>query len=125
MFAAILAALGISMSASSQNVVRNVDVRGFEELISSDSVQVIDVRTPEEYAVGHIKGAVNVNVKDSTFREQALSKIDRSRPCAVYCRSGKRSAMAAAILSAEGIDISNLLGGIIAWEEAGKATVKE
>ena len=48
-----------------------------------------------------------------------------SEVCAVYCRSGKRSAMAASLLSKEGFKVTNLLGGIIAWNEAKKKTVKE
>ena len=56
---------------------------------------------------------------------EALATLDKHRACAVYCRSGKRSAMAASLLSKEGFKVTNLLGGIIAWNEAKKKTVKE
>jgi rhodanese family protein len=68
---------------------------------------------------------LNLNVQDSTFKSQALAKLDKAHPCAVYCRSGKRSALAASVLAAEGMKVTNLLGGIIAWVEAGKPTTKE
>lgn len=124
-FLALLAALGFQVNAAAQNSFANVDVEHFERIIQSDSVQIVDVRTPEEYASGHIAGALNLNVQDSTFKSQALSKLDKARPCAVYCRSGKRSALAASILAAEGMKVTNLLGGIIAWVEAGKPTTKD
>ena len=124
-FLALLAALGFQVNAAAQNSFENVDVEHFERIIQSDSVQIVDVRTPEEYASGHIAGALNLNVQDSTFKSQALAKLDKARPSAVYCRSGKRSALAASILAAEGMKVTNLLGGIIAWVEAGKPTTKD
>ena len=124
-FLALLAALGFQVNAAAQNSFENVDVEHFERIIQSDSVQIVDVRTPEEYASGHIAGALNLNVQDSTFKSQALAKLDKARPCAVYCRPGKRSALAASILVAEGMKVTNLLGGIIAWAEAGKPTTKD
>lgn len=122
---AILAALGFSLGTTAQNIFENVDVNHFEQFIRSDSVQLVDVRTPKEYAEGHIVGAVNINVKDSAFLTVALSRLDKERPCAVYCRSGKRSALAASLLAKRGFAVTNLLGGIIAWSEARKKIVKE
>ena len=125
MITALLAALGVSLGATAQELFENVDVNRFEQVISSDSVQLVDVRTPKEYAEGHIVGAVNINVKDSAFLTAALSRLDKERPCAVYCRSGKRSALAASLLAKRGFAVTNLLGGIIAWSEARKKIVKE
>ena len=122
---AILAVFGISMSTTAQNVYDNADVNRFEQIINSDSVQLLDVRRADEYAEGHISGSLNINVLDSTFLAKALSQLDKNRPCAVYCRSGKRSAMAASLLAQEGFTVTNLLGGIIAWTKADKKTVKE
>ncbi len=122
---AILAALGFSLGTTAQNIFENVDVNHFEQFVRSDSVQLVDVRTPKEYAEGHIAGAVNINVKDSAFLTAALSRLDKERLCAVYCRSGKRSALAASLLAKRGFAVTNLLGGIIAWSEARKKIVKE
>lgn len=123
--AAILAVFGTSMCATAQKEFEDADVNRFEQLIKSDSVQILDVRRPDEYAEGHIPGSVNINVLDSTFRSKALSLLDKNRPCAVYCRSGRRSVTAALLLAKEGFAVTNLMGGIIAWSEAKKKTVKE
>ncbi|MEZ7695685.1 sulfurtransferase [Prevotella sp. oral taxon 313] len=123
--AAILAVFGIGLGASAQSAYKNVDVNGFEQLIKSDSVQLVDVRRLNEYKEGHIPGSLHIDVLDSTFLTKALATLDKHRACAVYCRSGKRSAMAASLLTKEGFKVTNLLGGIIAWNEAKKKTVKE
>ena len=124
-FTAILAAFGIGMGACAQNHYENVDVDRFEHIIKSDSVQLLDVRKLDEFTEGHISGALNIDVLTTSFLSNALSKLDKKRPCAVYCRSGKRSAMAAALLAKEGFTVTNLLGGIIAWTDAKKVVVKE
>ena len=113
------------MGACAQNHYENVDVDRFEQIIKSDSVQLLDVRKLDEFTEGHISGALNIDVLTTSFLSNALSKLDKKRPCAVYCRSGKRSAMAAALLAKEGFTVTNLLGGIIAWTDAKKAVVKE
>lgn len=102
----------------------NVNVDEFQNLIAENSVQLLDVRTPEEFAEGHIAGATLVDVNDSTFTEQAMAVLDATRPVAVYCRSGRRSARAASLLSAKGMKVTNLNGGVIAWQDAGKTLVK-
>ena len=79
--------------------------------------------TKEEYAEGHLEGAVGLDVKAPSFKQIALDKLDKGRPVAVYCRSGKRSASAAGILAAQGFQVTNLEGGIMAWKEAGKPIV--
>lgn len=122
---AILAALGIGMGACAQNLYEDVDVNRFEQIIKSDSVQLVDVRKLDEFAEGHIAGAIHIDVLTTSFLSNALAKLDKKRPCAVYCRSGKRSAMAATLLAKEGFTVTNLSGGIIAWTEAKKKTVKE
>ena len=125
LFTAILAALGIGMGACAQNLYEDVDVNRFEQIIKSDSVQLVDVRKLDEFAEGHIAGAIHIDVLTTSFLSNALAKLDKKRPCAVYCRSGKRSAMAATLLAKEGYTVTSLLGGIIAWTEAKKKTVKE
>lgn len=102
----------------------NVDVDGFQTFIAAPEVQLLDVRTPDEYAEGHIAGAVLVDVNESDFEDKAVAVLDASRPVAVYCRSGRRSARAANLLSGQGCQVTNLAGGILAWQDAGKALVK-
>lgn len=89
----------------------------FAELIQDPSIQLVDVRRPDEYAAGHIERAVLINVQESDFIAKADSLLDKSRPVAVYCRSGKRSRNAAGQLLKEGYKVYNLDVGYIGWSE--------
>ena len=96
----------------------------FQTTVADKSIQLVDVRTAEEYAEQHIPGAVNIDVYAEDFIEQCKAKLDASRPVAVYCRSGKRSASAVAQLRKAGFkDVLNLDGGILGWLSAGKPTL--
>ena len=101
-----------------------VDAEGFAAVVASPGVQIIDVRTPEEFAAGHIEGAVNYNVQGPEFLDQ-IATLDPAGTYAVYCRSGNRSQPAVAAMSAAGINgIYELESGIVGWEGAGLPTVQ-
>jgi rhodanese-related sulfurtransferase len=69
---------------------------------------IIDVRTPEEFAQGHLDGAINLDVESGAF-ETGLADLDPNAAYAVYCRSGRRSAMAADVMAENGfIDVADL-----------------
>jgi rhodanese-related sulfurtransferase len=88
----------------------------FEKLLKGNpDVQLVDVRRPDEYAAGHIAHAVLINVQDSGFVAKAVALLDRSKPVAVYCRSGKRSREAAGLLSKEGFKVHELSDGYNGW----------
>lgn len=108
------------LKAQSNDMYTDTDVAGFANLLKDKNVQLLDVRTPEEYAEGHIRGAKNINVYDRNFIEVAVESLDKSRPVAVYCRSGRRSAEAAELLAKKGYKVTNLEGGYLAWEKAVK-----
>lgn len=118
--------LGLSCAskANSNENYTNLNVNQFAKYISEDGIQLIDVRTPEEYNDGHLKDAININIFDTDFLKQATQKLDKNKPVAVYCRSGKRSAEAAEKLASKGYKVTNLDGGIIAWEKDDKPVVK-
>lgn len=115
-----LALLGISGCAG----FKTVPVKDFEQLAADGHVQVVDVRTPEEFEDGHLLGSVNIDWKDDAFLSNAEKVLNKTRTVAVYCRSGKRSAEAAAALTKAGFTTYNLKGGILAWKEAGNLVVK-
>lgn len=97
--------------------VQDLSPADFETYIKDGNVQIVDVRTPAEFSDGHIDGAVNIDYKGKGFREKALDGLDKSRPVAVYCRSGRRSAAAARLLARGGFStVVNLSGGILAWK---------
>jgi Rhodanese-related sulfurtransferase len=89
----------------------------FEKLLRGDkSVQLVDVRRPEEFSEGHIENAVLINVLDSsTFIIKAEAMLDKQKPVAVYCRSGKRSKDAAKKLSHKGFKVYDLDTGFLGW----------
>lgn len=119
----LLALLGFT-SACGQRNYENANVEGFAEVIAKADVVLLDVRTAEEYAEGHINRAINVDVKDADFLKKALGVLPKDKTVAVYCRSGRRSANAATQLSAQGYKVINLEGGILAWQDAGKPVAK-
>ena len=93
----------------------------FEKKLAEDpAAQLVDVRTPEEYAEGHIRDAVNIDWQADDFMQQVAAKLDKDCPVMVYCRGGKRSAAAYAKLDRAGYRVYNLLGGFMAWTEASK-----
>ncbi len=101
--------------------VNNLGNDAFAELISNrDSVQLLDVRTAEEFAEAHLPYAFNIDVNEDSFLDQAKEKLEQSREVAVYCRSGKRSMKAAEILLEAGYKVSNLSSGIMSWTEEGR-----
>lgn len=99
----------------------DLSVEAFGKMLLEDgSAQIVDVRTPEEYGAGHLAGAVNIDWFGKDFLVRATSELDPGRPVMVYCRSGKRSAAAAARLEKSGFKVYNLAGGYLAWTGAGK-----
>ena len=101
-----------------------VPVKEFASLIEDASVQRLDVRTMAEYSEGHIPGTININVLDDSFAVMADSTLQKDKPVALYCRSGKRSKKAAAILSEKGYKVYELDKGFNAWQEAGEKVEK-
>lgn len=77
---------------------------------------VLDVRRAAEYAEGHIAGSLNIA---HTRLAAHLDRVPRDRPLLVQCRSGGRSARACALLERRGYRVTNLAGGMLAWEAAG------
>lgn len=96
----------------------------FEELIQDKNIQLVDVRTVAEYSEGHIPGSININVLDTDFTADAEEILQKDRPVAVYCKSGRRSRNAAKVLVAKGYKVYNLDKGILSWQELGKEMEK-
>ncbi|MCF6220970.1 MAG: rhodanese-like domain-containing protein [Robiginitomaculum sp.] len=87
-------------------------------------VTVIDVRTPREFAAGHIDGAINIDYKNANFAAE-LAKLDGTKDYLIHCGSGGRSTAALKHFKAEGFShITHLDGGMIGWNKAGLPTVK-
>jgi len=88
-----------------------------ETFVSSNDAVVIDVRTAEEYAAGHVAGALNVP-HERIVAEPALLDAYRDRNVVLYCRSGRRVGLAAEALEQAGFDrLYHLEGDMIGWQQ--------
>lgn len=93
----------------------SVETESFEKIIAQDNVQLVDVRTAEEYLDGYIPGAINMDVKSVDF-DSLITTLDKKNPVAIYCRSGRRSKHAAQRMSEIGLQVIELDGGILSWQ---------
>lgn len=122
----IMTLISGSLCSCGQQNFKTIDADEFETAISSDSVQLLDVRTVEEYNEAHISAdsVINIDELQPDFMTKARKVLDKGKTVAVYCRSGRRSADAAKKLSDEGYKVIDLKGGILEWQERGKKTCK-
>jgi rhodanese-related sulfurtransferase len=112
--AAGLIATGVSLAAPPS--VTPQQVREMQAQKSA-ALYVLDVRTPEEFASGHVPGAVNIPYDQVAAR---LAEIPKDKEVVLYCRSGRRAGLAAAELEKAGYeDLQLMQGDMPAWEKAG------
>ena len=85
---------------------------------------VLDVRTPREFAAGHIDGAINIDFKNANFATE-IAKLDGSQDYIIHCRSGGRSTASLTVFKNQGFShIIHMDGGMLGWKKAGLPTVK-
>ena len=122
---ALLARFGFGEQARKvRENISSVNAAAFADGVATRRVQILDVRTTEEYTLGHIEGAVHVDVQHTNFGAHVRQLLDPALPVYVYCRSGKRSLTAAYILARAGYRVVNLAGGIMEWAAAGRPIVR-
>lgn len=111
----------VAMIMVACNTSNNVlDVAQFEQKLEDPNVVLIDVRTPQEFAQGHIEGALNIDFYGDNF-ENDIHAINQSKTILVYCKSGNRSGKAANILAKNNFkSVYDLSGGISNWMASGK-----
>jgi rhodanese-related sulfurtransferase len=101
--------------------IPEVDVDTLEAKLA-EGARLIDVRQPDEFADGHIPGAVLVPLADVPDQLEAFSPTETNY---LVCRSGARSMRAAEYLADRGFDVDNVIGGTLAWQNSGRATDTE
>lgn len=110
-------ALTILMSCQAQSDFKSVGIDEFKKEMSKSGVQLIDVRTAQEYSEGHIPGAMNIDVNALDFEEK-IKVLNKKENVALYCRSGRRSKMAANKLTTAGFKVVELNTGFLSWDGA-------
>ena len=93
-----------------------LDYKEFKKQVENTNVQLFDVRTPDEYIMGHIEGAINVDFKNDEVFDSFFNDLNKSDTIYLYCRSGNRSKKSADKLISLGFQkIYDLEGGFIEW----------
>lgn len=111
----LLALVGVSCQQS-VNSITKVDKTFLKEEVLGKDVQLVDVRTPEEYESGHIEGAVNYNIINSEAFLGQIKELDKDQPVYLYCKMGGRSDRAANLLKEQGFSkIFDYSGGYNDW----------
>ncbi len=77
---------------------------------------IVDVRTEEEYNLGHIRKSILIDINQPNLFMESISKLDKSKSYYVYCRTGVRSEMACSLMNQNGLTTYNLVGGIVEWK---------
>ena len=117
--------IGSVMAASAAEPINVTPAAAATWLAATPTARILDVRTKEEFADGHLAKAILIPWTDKDFKDRAAKELDPAKPLLVYCGIGRRSAEAAAALAKLGFtDVRNVEGGIIAWEKAGKPITK-
>ena len=95
---------------------RSVDANTFAQIIEDTTVVRLDVRTANEYALGHIPNALLIDVTQADFMQKAEQLLPKDKTIALYCRSGRRSKNAAMLLAKNGYQVVELNTGFNSWE---------
>lgn len=111
--------LAMTGCSSGSAAVTDVSTSEAASIIGAGGVSIVDVRTPAEYAAGHVPNAVNIDVQSASFDTQ-IGALPKDATYVVYCRSGNRSTTASAKMADQGFTtINNVKGGINDWSAAG------
>lgn len=116
---ALIGSILLLAGCSSTSSAIDLSVTEFSSKVAEAGVITLDVRTPGEYAEGHLEGAQLIDFQSGNF-ENEISPLDKNATYAVYCRSGNRSGQAVKVMHDAGFhNLYNLDGGVIDWANAG------
>lgn len=109
-------AAGLLASCSRQPVFRTVQAADAAPIAAKRSVVILDVRTPAEYAAGHLPGAINIDFLNPSFAGK-IESLNKRKKYLVYCRSGSRSTKAVALMKEKEFrKVTNMTDGYSAWK---------
>ena len=108
-----------------KDISNSESFRMINENNSDPNFIILDVRTAEEFSAGHIENATNIDFYSETFSED-LDDLDKNKTYLIYCRTANRSGQALPLMKdLDFIEVYNMLGGIVEWEENGYPIVYE
>lgn len=108
-------------TADSIPLYQSLPADTFEKLLKDKLlIQLVDVRTPEEYMEEFIPYAINIDIYSEAFDQKSESILNHQLPVAVYCKGGIRSRKAADVLTKKGYTVYNLDKGFDDWKKTGK-----
>jgi rhodanese-related sulfurtransferase len=123
----VMALIGSALllaGCSSSTGAIDLGVTEFSAKVAEAGVITLDVRTPGEFAEGHVEGARLIDFQSGNF-ENEIAALDKNATYAVYCRSGNRSGQAVKVMQDAGFtNVFNMNGGVIDWANAGFPLVK-
>jgi thioredoxin len=114
----LICSLSILLSTFAFAQVPAIKPSEFASAIKAQSIQVLDVRTADEYKSGHLEHALQANWLNKAEFNDRTQHLDKNKTVYIYCLSGGRSAAAGAALAAQGYNVINLEGGINGWKSA-------
>ena len=125
LFAAVSVVFMLMSSCIIGQTKYDIELDEFEKKMASEKYLLVDVRTAEEFAEGHIKGAINIDYLAESFTIE-IQELDLENPVLLYCRSGNRSGKAMKIMNElEFIEVYNLEGGIKGWISENNPVITE
>ena len=125
LFTVVSVAFMLISSCTIGQTKNDIELDEFEKKIASEKYLLVDVRTAEEFAEGHIEGALNIDYFSATFSDD-ISKVGFEIPVLLYCRSGNRSGKAMKIMKELGFkEVYNLEGGIKGWISSNNPVIIE
>ena len=114
----------LSCKSDDSSLVQIITFDELEKISEIDGIQLVDVRTADEYKSGHIKNAININFLDSNF-ELNIQNLDKTKPVIVYCQRGSRSSKSATkLVENEFVKVYDLKGGFSKWLSEGRMVEK-
>lgn len=124
LFAFLLFGAGSFAQTATKDSINVISIEEFEKMAAKKKNLVVDVRTPEEVAEGHLAGSVNINFLGENFAQE-IENLNKKKTYLLYCKSGNRTRKAADLMEKAGFKHVYMLdGGITAWNAAGKPTEK-
>lgn len=124
LFAFLLIGAASFAQTIEKDSINVISIAEFEKMSAKKKNLVVDVRTPEEVAEGHLPGSININFLGENFAQE-IETLNKKKTYLLYCKSGNRTRKAADLMEKAGFKHVYMLdGGITAWNAAGKPTEK-